>query len=59
MAKATKLSTSEEFTHFLRTYQTVSDRIIEDGLDESDWDGFAYQTKSSGRQNPAVGDDLS
>ena len=41
-----KAFTSEEFTHFLeeltKQYPIVS---IEDGLDESDWDGFAYQTK--------------
>ena len=41
-----KVFTSEEFTDFLedltKQYPIVS---IEDGLDESDWDGFAYQTK--------------
>lgn len=41
-----KAFTSEEFTHFLedltKQYPIVS---IEDGLDESDWAGFAYQTK--------------
>ena len=44
-----KAFTSEEFTHFLeeltKQYPIVS---IEDGLDESDWDGFAYQTKVLG-----------
>src|SRR5699024_1051324 len=41
-----KTFTSEEFTHYLeeltKQYPIVS---IEDGLNESDWDGFAYQTK--------------
>lgn len=44
-----KAFTSEEFTHFLedltKQYPIVS---IEDGLDESDWAGFAYQTKVLG-----------
>ena len=31
---------------------------IEDGLDESDWDGFAYQTKVLGDKIQLVGDDL-
>ena len=31
---------------------------IEDGLDESDWDGFAYQTKLLGDKVQIVGDDL-
>ncbi len=31
---------------------------IEDGLDESDWDGFAYQTKLMGDKVQLVGDDL-
>jgi enolase len=31
---------------------------IEDGLDESDWDGWAYLTKSLGSRCQLVGDDL-
>ncbi|WP_392563712.1 phosphopyruvate hydratase [Orbus wheelerorum] len=51
--------TSEEFTHYLEgltaDYPIVS---IEDGLDESDWDGWAYQTKALGHKIQLVGDDL-
>lgn len=54
-----KTFTSEEFTHYLeglaQEYPIVS---IEDGLDESDWDGFAYQTKTLGDKIQLVGDDL-
>ena len=42
----------EELT---KQYPIVS---IEDGLDESDWDGFAYQTKVLGDKIQLVGDDL-
>ncbi|ABR75397.1 enolase [Actinobacillus succinogenes] len=51
--------TSQEFTHYLeelcKQYPIVS---IEDGQDESDWDGFAYQTKVLGDNVQLVGDDL-
>ena len=54
-----KIFTSQEFTHYLEEltsqYPIVS---IEDGLDESDWDGFAYQTKVLGDKIQLVGDDL-
>lgn len=54
-----KTFTSQEFTHYLedltRKYPIVS---IEDGLNESDWDGFAYQTKVLGEKIQLVGDDL-
>ncbi|KAA1177657.1 phosphopyruvate hydratase [Photorhabdus heterorhabditis] len=54
-----KTFTSQEFTHYLedltREYPIVS---IEDGLNESDWDGFAYQTKVLGEKIQLVGDDL-
>lgn len=54
-----KTFTSNEFTHYLedltKQYPIVS---IEDGLDESDWDGFAYQTKVLGSKIQIVGDDL-
>ncbi|MCW7546941.1 phosphopyruvate hydratase [Photorhabdus sp. APURE] len=54
-----KTFTSQEFTHYLedltRKYPIVS---IEDGLNESDWEGFAYQTKVLGEKIQLVGDDL-
>lgn len=54
-----KSFTSQEFTHYLeglcKEYPIVS---IEDGQDESDWDGFAYQTKVLGDKVQLVGDDL-
>ena len=54
-----KKFTSEEFNFFLQDltnkYPIVS---IEDGLDESDWDGFAHQTKLMGDKIQLVGDDL-
>ncbi|MFY8328948.1 phosphopyruvate hydratase [Pseudoalteromonas sp. ZZD1] len=54
-----KKFTSEEFNLFLQQlteqYPIVS---IEDGLDESDWDGFAHQTKLMGDKVQLVGDDL-
>ncbi|QCI21704.1 phosphopyruvate hydratase [Buchnera aphidicola (Hyadaphis tataricae)] len=50
---------SKEFTHYLEKlsnkYPIVS---IEDGQDESDWQGFAYQTKILGKKIQLVGDDL-
>lgn len=54
-----KVFTANEFTHYLeeltKQYPIVS---IEDGLDESDWEGFAYQTKVLGDKIQLVGDDL-
>ncbi|CAA2930316.1 phosphopyruvate hydratase [Arsenophonus endosymbiont of Bemisia tabaci] len=54
-----KTFTSQEFSHYLeeltKQYPMVS---IEDGLNESDWDGFAYQTKVLGDKIQLVGDDL-
>tara|TARA_R110001599_G_scaffold5266_3_gene26469 strand:- start:9330 stop:10631 length:1302 start_codon:yes stop_codon:yes gene_type:complete len=54
-----KKFTSKEFNFFLqdltKQYPIVS---IEDGLDESDWDGFAHQTKLMGDKIQLVGDDL-
>jgi enolase len=50
---------SNEFSDFLgelcKEYPIVS---IEDGLDESDWDGFKYQTDLLGDKVQIVGDDL-
>lgn len=54
-----KTFTSQEFTHYLKEltkqYPIVS---IEDGLNESDWEGFSYQTKVLGNKIQLVGDDL-
>lgn len=54
-----KTFTSEGFSDYLaeltKEYPIVS---IEDGCDESDWDGFAYQTKILGDKIQLVGDDL-
>ncbi|MEX0622371.1 phosphopyruvate hydratase [Saccharospirillum sp.] len=54
-----KVFTSEAFSNYLQQltqeYPIVS---IEDGLDESDWDGFAYQTRLMGDKIQLVGDDL-
>ncbi|VFP81678.1 phosphopyruvate hydratase [Candidatus Erwinia haradaeae] len=50
---------SEEFTHFLESltkqYPIIS---IEDGQDESDHEGFLYQTQILGDKIQLVGDDL-
>ncbi|REL25773.1 phosphopyruvate hydratase [Thalassotalea euphylliae] len=54
-----KQYTANEFSDFLAAlcaeYPIVS---IEDGLDESDWDGFKYQTDLLGDKVQIVGDDL-
>lgn len=54
-----KKFSSNEFSDFLaqlcKEYPIVS---IEDGLDESDWDGFKYQTNLLGDKVQIVGDDL-
>ncbi|MCJ7462898.1 MAG: phosphopyruvate hydratase, partial [Candidatus Baumannia cicadellinicola] len=54
-----KIFTSQEFTDYLniltKKYPIIS---IEDGLNESDWDGFMYQTKVLGNKIQLVGDDL-
>ncbi len=54
-----KQFSSNEFSDFLgelcQEYPIVS---IEDGLDESDWDGFKYQTDLLGDKVQIVGDDL-
>jgi len=54
-----KVFDSEGFSDYLddltKKYPIVS---IEDGLDESDWDGWAYSTKKSGEFVQLVGDDL-
>ncbi|MBV7316727.1 phosphopyruvate hydratase [Shewanella sp. NIFS-20-20] len=54
-----KVFSANEFSEFLKSlteqYPIAS---IEDGLDESDWDGWAYQTKIMGDKIQLVGDDL-
>ncbi|EII3003130.1 phosphopyruvate hydratase [Vibrio cholerae] len=54
-----RIFTSNGFTDFLEEltekFPIVS---IEDGLDESDWEGFAYQTEKLGKKIQIVGDDL-
>lgn len=54
-----KVFNSEEFSDYLgdlsKKYPIIS---IEDGLDESDWDGWAYLTKIIGDKVQLVGDDL-
>ncbi|WP_395479830.1 phosphopyruvate hydratase [Candidatus Curculioniphilus buchneri] len=51
--------TSKEFTHYLeRLTKQYPIASIEDGLNESDWEGFAYQTKVLGDMIQLVGDDL-
>ncbi|MGI2026511.1 phosphopyruvate hydratase [Endozoicomonas acroporae] len=54
-----KVFTSNEFSDYLKglteDYPIIS---IEDGLDESDWDGFKYQTELLGNKIQIVGDDL-
>ncbi|MDO4699247.1 MAG: phosphopyruvate hydratase [Moraxella sp.] len=54
-----KVFDSQGFADYLadlvRQYPIIS---IEDGLDESDWDGWAYLTKQLGDKVQLVGDDL-
>jgi enolase len=54
-----KVYSSEGFSDFLAElcdqYPIIS---IEDGLDESDWDGWKYQTEKLGDKIQLVGDDL-
>lgn len=54
-----KVFSAEEFSDYLAElcdqYPIVS---IEDGQDESDWDGWKYQTEKLGRKVQLVGDDL-
>ncbi|KEI72054.1 phosphopyruvate hydratase [Endozoicomonas elysicola] len=54
-----KTFSSNEFSDYLKGLTEEFPIIsIEDGLDESDWDGFAYQTKILGDKIQIVGDDL-
>ncbi|UJF19023.1 phosphopyruvate hydratase [Vibrio sp. SS-MA-C1-2] len=51
---------SKGFNHFLEDLVAKYPAIvsIEDGLDESDWDGFKHQTELLGDKIQLVGDDL-
>ncbi len=54
-----KVLTSKEMVDLLSSWATKYPIIsIEDGLDESDWDGFKYQTEKDGHRLQVVGDDL-
>jgi enolase len=46
---------SDYLVNLVRQYPTIS---IEDGLDESDWDGWKYLTEQIGDKVQLVGDDL-
>lgn len=46
---------SDYLTSLCNQYPIIS---IEDGLDESDWEGWAYLTKQLGKKIQLVGDDL-
>jgi enolase len=54
-----RIFTSNGFSDFLEDLTTKFPIVsIEDGLDESDWEGFAYQTQKLGKKIQIVGDDL-
>ncbi len=54
-----KKFTSYEFTDFLSSWVNQYPIIsIEDGLDEADWTGWEYHTKTLGKRIQVVGDDL-
>lgn len=59
LASEQKSFNSTEFTDYLSAwvdqYPIIS---IEDGMDESDWDGWATHTKALGNRVQLVGDDL-
>ena len=59
LASEGKKFNSEEFTDYLagwcKQYPIIS---VEDGLDEGDWEGWAYMTKQLGDKVQLVGDDL-
>lgn len=59
LASENKKFNAEEFTDYLSNwvdqYPIIS---IEDGLDEGDWDGWAYLTEKLGKRVQLVGDDL-
>ncbi|WP_324039898.1 phosphopyruvate hydratase [Aeromonas dhakensis] len=54
-----RVFTSNSFSDFLEELTAKFPIVsIEDGLDESDWEGFAYQTQKLGKKIQIVGDDL-
>jgi len=54
-----KKFTANQFSDFLaKLCQEYPILSLEDGLDESDWDGFKYQTEILGDKIQIVGDDL-
>ena len=54
-----RVFTSNGFSDFLEELTAKFPIVsIEDGLDESDWEGFAYQTQKLGKKIQIVGDDL-
>ncbi|WP_321276413.1 phosphopyruvate hydratase [Thiomicrorhabdus indica] len=59
LASEGRTLTSEGMVDLLSEWVTNYPIIsIEDGLDESDWDGFKYQTEKDGKRLQIVGDDL-
>ena len=59
LASENRELTSEGMVDLLSEWVTNYPIIsIEDGLDESDWDGFKYQTEKDGKRLQIVGDDL-
>jgi enolase len=59
LASEGKTFNSEEFTDYLANWVNKYPIItIEDGLDEGDWEGWAYMTKQLGDKVQLVGDDL-
>jgi len=59
LASENRSFNSEQFTEYLSgwvdQYPIIS---VEDGLDESDWDGWAYMSQQMGAKVQLVGDDL-
>jgi enolase len=59
LASEGKKFTSNEFTDYLTDWVNKYPIItIEDGLDEGDWEGWAYMTQQLGDKVQLVGDDL-
>jgi len=59
LASEGKTFNSEEFTDYLANWVEKYPIItIEDGLDEGDWEGWSYMTKTLGEKVQLVGDDL-
>ena len=59
LASEKRRLTSEQMTDFLSDWVDQYPIItIEDGLDENDWDGWAYLTEKLGNKVQLVGDDL-